>query len=79
MELMSPIKFTELIGYKGELRTTFFEIIGLTKESIYDMSVRLILRKKAEKSLRLIKETYPYKEKEFLDFLRKSNQEHLIN
>ena len=79
VELMSPDKFADLIGYGGEFRSAFFEAIGLAKESIYDLKARLILRRKAVKNLRIIKETYPFKEKEFLDFLRKSNQENLLN
>jgi hypothetical protein len=51
----------------------------LAKESIYDLKARLILRRKAVKNLRIIKETYPFKEKEFLDFIKKSNQENLLN
>jgi len=48
VELMNPTKFAELIGYKGEFQNAFFEVIGLAKESIYDMNARLILRKKAK-------------------------------
>lgn len=79
VELMSPLRFADLFGYEDEFRSAFFEAIGLAKESIYDLKARLILRKKAVKDLRIIKETFPYKEKEFLDFLRKSNQENLLN
>ena len=79
VELISPTKFADLIGYKGEFRNAFFEAIGLAKESVYDLTARLILRKKAVRNLRIIKETFPYKEKEFLDFLRKSNQGNLLN
>lgn len=79
VELMNPAKFAELIGYTDEFRSTFFKAIGLAKESVYDLNTRLTLRKKAVKNLRVIKETYPYKEKEFLDFLRKSSQENSLN
>lgn len=79
VELMNPTKFADLIGYKGEFQNAFFEVIGLAKESIYDLKARLILRRKAVKNLRIIKETYPFKEKEFLDFIKKSNQENLLN
>ncbi|MFW9825016.1 MAG: hypothetical protein ACFFE4_18895 [Candidatus Thorarchaeota archaeon] len=73
VELLSPSKFADLIGYEGELRSIFFEAIGLAKEAVYNLDARLTLRKKAVRDLRIIKETYPYKEKEFLDFIRKSN------
>ena len=79
VELMSPDKFADLIGYEGKFRSAFFETIGLAKESIYDLKARLILRRKAVKNLRIIKETFPFKEKEFLDFIKKSNQGNLLN
>ena len=79
VELMNPTKFAKLIGYKGEFQNVFFEAIGLAKESIYDMSARIISRKKAVKNLRILKETYPYKEKEYLGFIKKSKQVNLLN
>ncbi|MHA2185755.1 MAG: hypothetical protein ACXAAI_12220 [Promethearchaeota archaeon] len=66
------------MGFKGDFRNAFFEAIGLTKEAVFDLNARIILRKKAVRNLRIIKETYPFKEKEFLGFLRKSNQEDLL-
>jgi len=73
VELYDPKEFVKLFGYDGELRNAFFSMVGLVKESIFNVDARLILRKRAVSNLRVIKEFYPFKQKEFMNFLGKRN------
>ncbi|MBA7544651.1 hypothetical protein ES705_37012 [subsurface metagenome] len=73
VELFDPKEFVKLFGYDDELSNAFFNMVGLVKEAIFNLDARLILRKKAVSNLRVIKEFYPFKQKQFMNFLDKLN------